>query len=341
MLSWRLSRNISSMRLLTELAADHGLPPANALRNTGITAAQLNDPDKLVNTGQELQLIHNIVTALDTVPALGIEAGKRYHFSSFGALSFAMISSRNSRDALDVALQYLHLTFALTQFQATDTKRHTLVSIETGSLPETVKRFIVERDSATLVTVQRELFDAGPVIEAIAFNFAAPDYVDAYTAFYGITPGFDAGQTQITLDRARLELPLPLANAEARASAEFQCRQMLDRLHARSGLAAQLRADLAARAAAMPTMNAMAADLCLTPRTLRRRLQEEGTTFSELRDEVRRMLATEFLAIGHLPVELIAERLGYANATSFINAFKRWYGVTPHVYRRRTDPVNS
>ena len=61
---------------------------------------------------------------------------------------------------------------------------------------------------------------------------------------------------------------------------------------------------------------------------------EENTTFRDLADEVHRMLAEELLATGALSVEDVALRLGYAEATSFIAAFKRWTGTTPGAYRR-------
>ena len=83
----------------------------------------------------------------------------------------------------------------------------------------------------------------------------------------------------------------------------------------------------------MPRMSEISASLCMTTRTLRRRLVQEGVTFAELRDEVRVAMADELLTVPQLSIPQIAERLGYAEPTSFINAFKRWHGVTPHAFR--------
>ncbi|WP_373875756.1 helix-turn-helix transcriptional regulator [Pseudomonas juntendi] len=73
----------------------------------------------------------------------------------------------------------------------------------------------------------------------------------------------------------------------------------------------------------------------MTPRTLRRRLIDEDTTFLKLCDEVRYALAREFLREYVLSVEQISARLGYIDPTSFIKAFKRWTGETPLSYRKR------
>ena len=82
----------------------------------------------------------------------------------------------------------------------------------------------------------------------------------------------------------------------------------------------------------MPDMEEVANALHLTVRTLRRRLREEATSFAQLRDEVRMALAEALLAGPRLSMEQIADRLGYADATSFISAFKRCRGRTPRSF---------
>lgn len=110
-------------------------------------------------------------------------------------------------------------------------------------------------------------------------------------------------------------------------------RRLLDARKARGGLAHSVRSRLVTASARMPTMHNVANDLCMTSRTLRRRLVDEGTSFAELRDEVRQTLADELLNGQRLSVAQVAERLGYAEPASFVNAFKRWHGTTPHASR--------
>jgi AraC-like DNA-binding protein len=71
----------------------------------------------------------------------------------------------------------------------------------------------------------------------------------------------------------------------------------------------------------------------MTARTLHRKLADEQTSFRSLLDEVRGSLAEELLASPGLSVKEIAERLGYAEPSSFIHAFKRWKGVPPRAFR--------
>lgn len=331
---WEFGRNVTSMRLMAELAADHGMTERDALAGTGLRQAQLSDPELIVTGQQELRMIRNLVRRLDAVPALGIEAGMRYHFTAFGALGFAIVSSRTTRSALDVALQYFHLTFAFTRFVVTDTALETHVIVDDAEVPEDVARFVVERDITALITVARDLFSMEPMIRRLAFRSSRPDRVAAYEELFGVELAFGADANRVVLDRKTMGRPLVQANELAQRAAIDQCRKLLEARKTRSGLASSVRDRLITASAQMPTMDAVAADLCVTPRTLRRRLLDEATRFAELRDEVRLTLADEFLTGPRLSIEQIAERLGYAETTSFINAFKRWHGSTPHAFRR-------
>ncbi|MFH4122275.1 AraC family transcriptional regulator ligand-binding domain-containing protein, partial [Acinetobacter baumannii] len=82
---------------------------------------QLLDPNMVVTGHQELQLIHNLVEQLGDRPTLGLEVGTRYHFTTFGPLGMALMSSASIREALDLALTYFTLTFAFTRFDVSDT----------------------------------------------------------------------------------------------------------------------------------------------------------------------------------------------------------------------------
>jgi AraC-like DNA-binding protein len=87
-------------------------------------------------------------------------------------------------------------------------------------------------------------------------------------------------------------------------------------------------------------MEVVASELNLSSRTLRRHLEEQGSSFRQLQEEVRLALAEELLAIGSLSQEDIAARLGYSEVSNFLHAFKRWKGQTPGQYRQtRTATV--
>ncbi|MBK9236846.1 MAG: AraC family transcriptional regulator [Rhodoferax sp.] len=134
------------MRLMTDLGVDCGLSVNTCLAGTGVNEQDLNDPSVIVSAEQEVRLIRNLIRHRGNIPALGIEAGKRYHFTAFGALGFAWVSSPTARSAMDVTLRYFQLTFAFTRFQVQDQGDETQVTLDDSNLPADVRAFIVERD---------------------------------------------------------------------------------------------------------------------------------------------------------------------------------------------------
>ena len=283
--------------------------------------------------------MRNLVERLEHVPALGLEAGKRYHFTAFGALGLAFASSPTLRDALDLGQRFSELTFGFARTAVEDTVREVRVTIDDGQIPGELRRFIVECTSAVMLTVGTDLVTSNPPLLQVSLRYPPPHDLEPYERFYGVRPAFRSPSNLLVLDRARLERPMPLANEHALRLSEQECQRLVQAGRTRTGLAAKVRDLLEARMERMPGMEEVASSLHLTPRTLRRRLQEERTTFVLLRDEVRMTLAEQLLAGPRLSIERIAERLGYANATSFINAFQRWHGRTPRAYRNSLLPV--
>lgn len=83
----------------------------------------------------------------------------------------------------------------------------------------------------------------------------------------------------------------------------------------------------------LPSLEAVGHALAITPQTLRRRLRDEGSGFQQIKDELRRDAAIEYLAQTRLPLLEIANRVGFSEASTFHRAFKSWTGVAPGEYR--------
>jgi AraC-like DNA-binding protein len=82
-----------------------------------------------------------------------------------------------------------------------------------------------------------------------------------------------------------------------------------------------------------PSLEEIANELSMQPRTLNRRLQAEGTTFRELISEARFEVACRLLKVTSMQMGDIARALGYANAAGFSHAFQRWSGAAPSEWR--------
>ena len=133
----------------------------------------------------------------------------------------------------------------------------------------------------------------------------------------------------LSFDVAGLARPLSRSDPAALAVSEAVCRDVVGRRRERTGLGGQVRVLVTQQLASGAPMAAIADRLGVSERTLRRRLAADGTGYQRLLDEVRSSLAAELIGTGRLSVEEIALRLGYAEASSFIAAHRRWTGETP------------
>jgi AraC-like DNA-binding protein len=84
----------------------------------------------------------------------------------------------------------------------------------------------------------------------------------------------------------------------------------------------------------IPTLEAMAANLNTSARSLQRKLQEEGTSYQLIADAVRKSLALYYLQSGNHALKEISYILGYNELSAFTRAFKRWTGTPPAQYQK-------
>ena len=79
----------------------------------------------------------------------------------------------------------------------------------------------------------------------------------------------------------------------------------------------------------------------MTSRTLRRKLEVEGTSFTDLVASIRKALAIDYLSTTRLSTDDIATAIGFSDAVSFRHAFKRWTGKPPSEYRREAGFLHA
>src|SRR5205807_7408292 len=132
------------------------------------------------------------------------------------------------------------------------------------------------------------------------------------------------------------QLPLHRRDPLLRNWLERKAEQILARQSGQEGVAMDVRRLLAVPGSGSGTsIEAAARRLAMSPRTLQRRLSEEGTSFDSLREEMRKQTAETFLADRTLSVGEVAFLLGFSEPGAFHRAFKRWHNTTPDAFRKQ------
>ncbi len=322
--------------ILLDLADRHGVAVADCLAGTGLLPNQLEQPGSEVLPRQELDVIANLVGTLADPAGLGVEAGARFQLTTYGIFGFALISSPTLRNAVEIGLRYLDLTFAYSRIRAREHSGGFDLVIDAPGVPESLAQFVIARDTAAIRTIQRDLLaDRSPPVVGVRFAFDPPADDAPYVEALGVRPEFGCAETALSIPNSQLDVPLPRADAHTAEIAQAQCRELLRAREARSGIAGRVQDLLAADPANPPSAARAARELNLSTRTLRHRLAAEGVSYRGLLQEMRRRLAEEMLVTARLTVAETAQRLGYLEVSSFSQAFRRWHGCGPAEYARR------
>lgn len=302
---WDFPRPVAGVAVLVEHAQASGLTAASVLAGSGLTPGMLEERDRDVTATQELRVVRNLLRLGGPHARSGAALGRRYRLSTFGIAGYALASSRTLLDAMNFGLRFLDLTFTFSIPYARVDGDRVVIEAYDETLPGDVRAFLVRRDLAAVEAVMRELF-------------------------LGALPTrFEHSGDRLSLPAAYLDAELPRANPALRTLAEAVCADLAARRRDGSNLAQQVRILLAQRLAFDPSAAGVASALGMAERTLRRRLAADGTSFQQVLDDVRVSLARQLLGTGSLGVAQVAQRLGYAEAASFIRAHRRWHGTTP------------
>jgi AraC-like DNA-binding protein len=325
-------RSAASALLLTRLGEERGVPWTRVLHGTGLSLEDLRAPGTEITGDQELQVVRNLQTACPDA-ALPLEAGSRYHLTTYGIWGFALASSPDVRSALDVGARFVDLSFTFCALTIEQSPVELSISLDDTAVPQDVRGFVVARDLRGLRTIVAELTQSAVPLTSLTVTLPRPADVQPWVDAFGREPQFAATHNAAGMDLAFLDVPLPQADELTAALTEAQCRELLSRRQARTGAAGRVRDVLLTRPSSMPAVEVVAAELHVSVRTLRRQLTAEGASYRALVEEIREALAEELLR-GALPVEQVARRLGYSETASFTHAFTRWKGVSPRSWVR-------
>lgn len=335
MKSWDFCRSVTSVQILVALGVENGVKQLALLHNTGLDQQSLDNPETEVEASTEMTVVRNLLRELPDMGGLGLYAGERYHLSAYGIWGFALASSPTARKAVELSQTYQELTFVFSGFTVKEQGDYASLVFDNSDVPADIALFSIEREIHAAMLILREL--AGPQLgpEWVTFQHARPPHADLYEKCFRGRVEFSAPRNELIFPRRLMDEPRAVGNVATASLLDKQCSELVAKRIARKGISGKVRDSLLRQRPMTMDMELVAESLCMTSRTLRRKLEAESTSFRQLVDEIRMTLAEEMLTGTRLSVEQIAERLCYADASSFSQAFKRMSGKTPGVLRKQ------
>ncbi|MGD8348016.1 MAG: AraC family transcriptional regulator ligand-binding domain-containing protein [Gammaproteobacteria bacterium] len=181
-----------------------------------------------------------------------------------------------------------------------------------------------------------ELIGEAVAVEEVRMRWRGPLDTAPFDNFFNCPLHFGCEDDAMVFHRHVLDLPLPEHTPELSAMFEDYAAAMIHRLDTDATFDERVRDLLSEGLLTGETSEAsVAQQLCITGRTLHRRLAESGVSFRQLRQDLLRERAETLLRDGKLPIAEISYLLGYAEPSTFHRAFRNWTGLTPGEWREQ------
>ena len=325
--------NAAWARQVVELLEARGQPSLAILREVGLDPKELQPNGARIPYVKHAKLLEAAARRLED-PIFGLHFGASVDMLEAGVLAYVATNSPDLGQAIRNLLTYFRL--------GSDGARASL-EVE-GDLavfvwevlePETLG---LRHNSETTLAVAMQFFRflVGRHIRAawVEFRHDRKDGLGEFARYFGGEVKFACGRNAIVLPDSYLTLPCKNADPRLLQILKAHCDDLLTKMGPDRGLRDQVEHIISSRLTCGDlTAKRVAGELAMSERTFARRLAEQGTSFGQLLDRVRRRLAERYLLEPDAKANQVSYMLGYREPAAFTTAFRRWTGKSPTQYR--------
>lgn len=321
---------------IVDALKEEGVALQAALEGIHISEAELSSPLTKVSVNQIVQSYRNALTCSQN-PSFSFDAGSKFHLSTFGIYGLAVLSGVDFRQTAAFAVQYYQLTAPLVEVTFEETPSSavwTITVLPFRHLDAALHDFIVELQFGALLCVHRDVMGSDFHLTQVQLTSQRPFRATRHAEQFGCEVLYGQPRNRLLFPSEWLDNKPSLGNPLTYAQLAEISDKLLTELKQNTGVAGKVRQVLLANLECPPDSDALAGRLGLSARTLRRRLQQENTSYRELIDDLRAQTAIRYVRDTNLTLENIAFLLGFNDPAAFRSAFRRWTKLAPNEFRR-------
>ncbi|WP_168188009.1 AraC family transcriptional regulator [Hahella sp. CCB-MM4] len=320
-----------------QIAGERGASVPGILKQAGIPGDFARGAGKELSLEQFEVLILAVLDVADD-NGIGLEVGWRLPPTAYGNFGYALLCCPNLQSVLELCQRFWHINARGVNMTAGIQDDLCVVDLSVPDMiREPFRQQILETTIASVMRGFHLLLRDSSAKAEIWLNSPAPVYEEKARKILG-SVYFGMPATQFRLAKTLLSHPLDMSNPTGLAFAVEQCEQEFQLTQLKSDpVLDRVQREMVFDSRGYPGLNDMADRLNLSARTLRRRLQQQGTRYKTLLDDARRRDAIKLLDDRAISIQKIAGLLGYQDPANFTRAFRQWTGHTPSQYRQMRD----
>lgn len=324
-----------------ELVRRLGGQPAPLLANAGLDARVLVEPDLRVPADRLLRLLE--LAAIETgADDFGLRLAQMHGLANLGPIGILAREERSVGAAMQTLIDYLYLHNSATHLRIDSSGEPALIGVFVQGEDALPGHQGIDLAMGATVGVLRAFLGARWNPGAAQFVHAAPAHPAAHRHLFRCPVEFDASVNALLVTRADLAAPLHSSSP----AFQRQVRQWIEGLAERSRSESAFSDDVRRLIAMLLSTGRCSADRLagfygVSRRTIHRRLEHSGQSFSDLMNEVRRDLADERVSEGRLGLGEISHALGFDQQSSFSRWFRREFGMSAMQWRRNAGGSGS
>ncbi len=317
-----------------EQVAELGADPDVLLRAAGLRPEDAGNHDVFIAYLSHIKAVESAAEATGAIDFGRQLAARRQGVEILGPLGVALRTAPNVGEAFDIALKYIGAYGPALAISLQPTGSGDRLFYEVRPVLDRLPPHAQTQELALGVSLKVFRFLLGPDYSPLQVHLTHRALAPRkdYLAYYGGGPRFEQPHAGFILRARDLERPL----SRDRAANEV-IRRYLDTVLPASDTGLTFRAAELIRRL-LPTgatLDMVAKQFAMHPRTFQRRLEAHGTTFADLVDDVRRDVAERYLRDTDLSFTYIARELGYSEQSTLTRACQRWFGTSPRNFRNR------
>jgi AraC-like DNA-binding protein len=320
------------VRALLEAVEAAGIRGDGFLREAGVSPERLADSYGWLEVA-ELDRITAHAVELTGDSAFGLHWVERSPLMKFDLFAMITANAPTLREALACLLQFQPILFERPELQIIECAERVQLYVSPVATTELARRVRTEVSILGFVRLMRYVGAPAAAVRRIAFSHRAPPYAHEYVRLFDGRARFGQTHSGIEIDPVWLDRRLPHANVELHRLLTIEGQRVLANIHSSDGYAGQVRAYLRRVFPRLPQMREAVRALGLSERSLRRRLSEEGLSYSTILQENQLLLAQQLLGDPTRSIQQVGADVGFTSTTAFHRAFKRWTGESPAAFR--------